>query len=152
MRKVLAVIFVVGLLVVAPVGLARADFIGEFCWNKSPFSDIVKLAITARGAEFEAHGSQGTTSYTLPAAGNAFIVGSQAILGLTFTGNRTSFGGSVALAEYVPLSLPSLSGTGVLVGIDGRFSPSSSTWIPISCPAGPANVSDVGAAEGAQGK
>lgn len=93
-----------------------------------------------------------TFSYTLPIAGNAFTVGSTVILGVLLVGDRTSFGGSRALAEYVPLSLSTLSGSGTLGGIDGRFAPSPSTWIPVACPAGPANVSDVGEAEGAQGK
>lgn len=94
-----------------------------------------------------------TFSYTLPIAGNAFTVGSTVILGVLLVGDRTSFGGSRALAEYVPLDLSTLSGSGTLVSIDPTgFAPSPSTWIPVACPAGPANVSDVGEAEGAQGK
>lgn len=131
------------------------SFIGEFCWRKSPFIDVVKLSVSQGGSQLEVHGSQAVPppSYTLPIAGNAFTVGSTVILGVLLVGDRTSFGGSRALVAYVPLDLSTLSGSGTLVSIDpAGFGPSPSTWIPISCPAGPANVSDVGEAEGAQEK
>jgi hypothetical protein len=156
MRK-LVVLFLVSCLV--SVGLATtagADtFLGEFCWQKTPFPDIVKLALSVAGSQVSAHGVQFVNgSYVLPFTGTLFVVGSQAILGGVFVGGDFSqghFGDSVALSETVLLSTSTGSGPGTITGIDGKFPPTASTWTFIPCPSGPNSQAVEGLAPAAQG-
>jgi hypothetical protein len=116
------------------------DFLGELCWQIAPFSDIVKLNITVEGGTVASlHGVRFSATCSLPFSGSAFAIGNQAIVGGIFSGdlNASHFGGSAALSETATLSLPSGNGTGTLVGVDGKFAATPTTWTLVSCPAGP---------------
>jgi hypothetical protein len=142
MRKLVVLLLVSCLVSVGLATIAGADtFLGEFCWQKVPFPDVVKLAVSVGESQISAHGVQFVNgSYALPFTGTMFIVGDQAILGGVFIGGDFSqgqFGGSVALSETVLLSTSTGNGSGTMTGIDNRFPPTASTWTFIQCPSGP---------------
>jgi hypothetical protein len=135
------------------VGSAAADtFLGDFCWQKVPFPDIVKLGLSQGNSIITANGVQFSSSYSLPFTGSLFIIGNVAILGGVFAGDliATHFGGSSALSETVTISLANGNGPGTIIGIDGKFAASQSTWTFVPCPAGP-TVHLSGSSERAQG-
>jgi hypothetical protein len=51
--------------------------------------------------------------------------------------NASHFGGSAALSETATISLVSGNGTGTIVGVDGKFASTPTTWTLVSCPLGP---------------
>jgi hypothetical protein len=138
MRHVLAVILVSCLFSMGPlVNTVRA---AEFCWLIAPFFDIVKLSVILEsGTLASAHGVRFGSTYTFPFSGTAVIGSNQLLVGGIFTGNLSpvQFSGSAALAETAKLSLPSGNGTGTLIGVDGKFPQTPTTWTLISCPPGP---------------
>lgn len=147
MRNVLAVVLVSCLISIGPlVNAARA---GDFCWQITPFqvppdqpavSDTVKLSVNLEGGTFaSAHGVRFGPAYTLPFSGTAVIGSSGILIGGIFTGDLSPvhFNGTAALAETAKLSLASGNGTGTLIGVDGKFPRTSTTWTLISCPPGP---------------
>ena len=153
MKKVFMLVLIVAALAAFGARPALADgYIGEFCWQKAPFPDIVKLAVTQQGNQFQLNGSQYVNgSYSLPMTGTAFVKGTSVIIGLTMTGDlTTNFGGSAALAESVVLSLTTLNGPAKTIGIDGKFAVSPSTWTRVNCPSGPsiASTEDSGKPQG----
>jgi hypothetical protein len=142
MRKLVVLFLVSGLLSVGLATIAGADtFLGEFCWQKVPFADVVKLALSVSGSQISAHGVQFVNgSYSLPFSGTLFQIGDQVILGGVFVGdlsNQGTFGGSAALSETVSLSISTANGPGTMIGIDGKFAATPSTWTFIQCPSGP---------------
>ncbi|MFQ5914784.1 MAG: hypothetical protein ACE5JS_16580 [Nitrospinota bacterium] len=51
---------------------AKAQFLGNFCWNMSPFIDNIEVAVVADGTEFLLHGKWvASGSYHAPVVGNA---------------------------------------------------------------------------------
>jgi hypothetical protein len=141
MRKVVRVISFGLMLTGLFVGTVRADdFLGEVCWRIAPFSDVVKLNITLEGGTIASvHGVRFSANYSLPFTGSAFAIGSQAIVGGIYSGdlNANHFGGSAALSETAVLSLVSGNGTGTIMGIDGKFPSTPTTWTLAACPLGP---------------
>ena len=139
MRKLFLLLSICSLPFGALVSTADADtFIGEFCWQKVPFVDIVKLALSQGTSLITANGVQFVNGvYSLPFTGTLFTIGNQAILGGVFSGDSVHFGGSVALTETVTLSVSAANGPGTLVGIDGKFAATPSTWTFVACPSGP---------------
>jgi hypothetical protein len=138
MRHVLAIVLVSCLFSMGPlVNTARA---AEVCWLIAPFSDTVKLSIILEsGTLASVHGVRFGPTHSFPFSGTAVIGSSQVLIGGIFTGNLTPnhFNGSAALAETAKLSLPSGNGTGTLIGVDGKFAQTATTWTLISCPPGP---------------
>jgi hypothetical protein len=141
MRKVVRVVLLGFMLTGLFVGTGRADdFLGEFCWQIAPFSDVVKLNITVEGGTIASlHGVRFSATYSLPFSGSAFAIGNQAIVGGIFSGdlNANHFGGSAALSETATISLVSGNGTGTIVGGDGKFASTPTTWTLAPCPVGP---------------
>jgi len=124
---------------------SAAEFLGEHCWQKTPYPDIVKLSVSLGGSQYEVHGVQIAESYTIPVVGNGFVSGGTGVLGLTYIGNLSQFSGTTGMSEYVVLSLDTLNATGAstLVSYDGLFEDSDSTWVKVSCPL---TLSDITAA------
>lgn len=141
MRKIVRVVLLGFMVMGLFVGTGSADdFLGEFCWQIAPFSDVVKLNITVEGGTIASvHGVRFSATYSLPFSGSAFAIGNQAIVGGIFAGdlNASHFGGSAALSETTTISLVSGNGTGTIMGVDGKFPSTVTTWTLAPCPAGP---------------
>jgi len=139
-KRVLVLLIGCALSVVGSVGVADAQFIAEVCWQKQPFTDILRLGLSQSGSQIIATGVQffnGAGPYSLPFAGSLFIIGSQAILGGTLTGDLVNFGGSSAVALTATLSTSTGSGPSTAIGIDGKFALGNTTLVIVACPAGP---------------
>jgi hypothetical protein len=124
---------------------ARADFLGNFCWNLDPFIDNIELAVTENGGHFLVHGKWvATSAYFIPVVGNASVEGSTAHLGLHGTNNTTAFSGFNDCTMDAILDLTTLTGPQTIDCGAGGFT-GSATLVPIACPI-PDNVSPDGGA------
>jgi hypothetical protein len=121
--------------IVVQAEVAHAAFLGTFCWQKTPFSDKIKADISQDGATFLLHGTQAAPSYVIPFTGTIVSAPSGIIVGIVYANDPAFFGGSVALKDRGILNPATLNVAGTLIG--DNFGPSSSTWVPIACPAGP---------------
>jgi hypothetical protein len=148
MRKVL-LLAVTAMALALPGSTSAGNFLTQFCWQKTPFTDIVKMSISTGGQQFELHGTQGAAGlYTNNFAGNGTPVGSSFLVGVTYAHNGASFGGCRTISETATLNISTLSGPSSTIGVGCTFGPSNSTWVPVACPAGPAEVEVVGPAQG----
>jgi hypothetical protein len=120
--------------------------LGEYCWQKTPYVDILKLAVTQHGNQYELHGSQFSSDYNLPFTGNAYSTSEGIVMGGFFAHDGTSFGGSTGLSAIGVLD-GSLTGPFTMKGLDAPWGPSTCTLVPIPCPPGP-TADTPGAREG----
>ena len=134
MKKLAICGLLVGGALLLQAGVADAAFLGTFCWQKTPFLDIIKADVVQDGASFLLHGTQATSLYVIPFTGT-IGVGSAITVGLVFANNPAFFGGSFALKAFGTINPSTLAMSITTVG--DAFAPSAVTATPVACPAGP---------------
>lgn len=148
MRKTIIAFFVISFLAATERWVSAGDFLVEICWGKGLLS-TVETSVSSGGSQLELHGVQTTTffvprpgpnpgidlvTHRLLFTGNATVVGSQVLVGLTHVHDGSGFGGCRALSESVTLNLATFEGTGTIVGVGCDFGPSETTWTITPCP------------------